>query len=459
LKGNSREERWLVQPKILVFSDDWGRHPSSCQYLTAELLKGGRGTHDLGVDDAAKLEAQEPSDLRLHVDRPHCWSRKIDESTLHHPQTGTRNPVSATGTHVLWVNTIGTRPPRLDWLTLRRGLEKIGSWVRHGDDSPESALPPGLRVVNPRMWPWVASPSARRINRRLLTRQLTPLLDGEGGWTAVTTIPIAAVVLDTLPVDRWVYYCVDDFSVWPGLDGQTMLDLERAVIERADEVICASDSLAERIGGLGRKSAVITHGVDFDFWAGGQVREPVADAINHAAGAIAQAAGPRAVFWGVVDRRLDTDWLMRLSASPEIGSIILVGPQQNPDPAILSLPKVVATGPLPMADLPVVAAMADVLVMPYRDAAVTRAMQPLKLKEYLATGRPVVVRALPATEPWRDCCDVTSSTDEFVTVTAARASGTIPDHQSTARKRLMQESWQAKAAAFWPIVIPLNPNP
>jgi glycosyltransferase involved in cell wall biosynthesis len=379
---------------LLIFSDDWGRHPSSCQYLTGEWLRSSGG-------DA----------------------------------------------NVVWVNTIGTRPPRLDWLTLRRGLEKAGSWIRPRADLADSALPQGLQVVNPRMWPWIASPAARRINRRLLASQLTPLLRCEARWTAVTTIPIAAVVLDSLPVERWVYYCVDDFSVWPGLDGQTLLDLERAVVERADEIICASDSLAERIGRLGRTSRVITHGVDCDFWASGQGKLLVASEI-------APAPGPRAVFWGVVDRRLDTDWLIRLSASPDIGSIILVGPHQNPDPAIFSLPKVVATGAMPMADLPAVAAAADVLVMPYRDEAVTRAMQPLKLKEYLATGRPVVVRSLPATDSWGDCCDVTSSADEFVAVTATRARGTIPDCQIAARRRLVAESWKSKARSFWPIVIP-----
>jgi glycosyltransferase involved in cell wall biosynthesis len=385
---------------LLIFSDDWGRHPSSCQYLTGQWLETSGG-------DA----------------------------------------------NVVWVNTIGTRPPRLDGLTLRRGLEKVGSWVRPGADAEDAALPQGLRVVNPRMWPWVASPTARRINRRLLTSQLTPLLVGEGGWTSVTTIPIAAVVLDALPVDRWVYYCVDDFSVWPGLDGKTLLDLERSVVDRADEIICASESLAERIGRLGRSSRVITHGVDCDFWSGCQASRPGADEIGPVASEISRAPGPRAVFWGVVDRRLDTDWLTRLSASPEIGSIILVGPQQNPDPAILSLPKVTTTGPMPMADLPAVAAMADVLVMPYRDEAVTRAMQPLKLKEYLATGRPVVVRSLPATEPWRDCCDVASSADAFVAMSVARATGTITEHQSAARQRLTQESWQSKAETFWPIVV------
>lgn len=379
---------------LLIFSDDWGRHPSSCQYLTGEWLRCSGGE-----------------------------------------------------TNVVWVNTIGTRPPRLDVLTLRRGLEKIGSWVRPSGQVAEPDLPEGLRVVNPRMWPWVASPRARRINRGLLARQLTPLLGAPGGWTAVTTIPVAAVVLDALPVDRWVYYCVDDFSVWPGLDGQTMLDLERVLIERADEIICASGSLAERIGHLGRSSSVITHGVDVGFWTTAPTGRPVA-------GGLDQTAGPRAVFWGVVDRRLDTDWLVRLAASPDIGSIVLVGPQQNPDPGILNLPKVVATGPLPMADLPAVAALADVLMMPYRDEAVTRAMQPLKLKEYLATGRPVVVRSLPATEAWRDCCDVTGSADEFVRITAARANGAVPDHQAAARQCLAHESWQAKAETFWPIVVP-----
>ena len=60
---------------LLVFSDDWGRHPSSCQHLTRNLLD--------------------------------------------------RYPV-------LWVNTIGTRAPRLDRQTLRRVAEKILQWGSTG---------------------------------------------------------------------------------------------------------------------------------------------------------------------------------------------------------------------------------------------------------------------------------------------------------------------------------------
>ena len=353
-------------------------------------------------------------------------------------------------TEVLWVNTIGTRPPRLDWLTLRRGLQKVGSWLRPAADADSQDLPQRLQVANPRMWPWVASPVARRINRRLLDRQLSPLVAAQSApRIGVTTIPIAALVMDVLPIDRWVYYCVDDFSVWPGLDGPTLLSLEREVVERADVIVCASDSLAARIAGFGRSATVVTHGVDVDFWSTAAGRPPVASAVGLPP-AIAAAQHPLAVFWGVVDRRLDTAWLAQLAAASEIGTVALVGPQQNPDPAIFELPNVVTTGAVPMSELPAIAAAADVLVMPYRDEAVTRAMQPLKLKEYLATGRPVVVRRLPATEPWSDCCDVVDDPEAFVAMSVQRTGQVLPpQEQQAARERLAKESWRAKADDFW----------
>ena len=420
---------------LLIFSDDWGRHPSSCQYLTAELLKAAERSKGRGTDEAG----ENPTDGPNAAARGGAISQPVAPGS-HFATCDSQLPVPA---QTLWVNTIGTRPPRFDVLTLRRGLEKLAGWLRPGTAADGAmTLPPGLRVANPRMWPWVRSATARRINRRLLGRQLTPWLAAcDGPWTGVTTIPIAALVMDHLAVGRWVYYCVDDFSVWPGLDGQTLLNLERQVVARADQIICASDTLAGRIETLGRQATVVTHGVHTDFWAaaGESPSSPWLDSLPH----------PLAVFWGVVDRRLDTGWLTALAASSQIGSIALVGPQQNPDPALSSLGKVHRIGAVPMEQLPAIASRADVLVMPYLDEPVTRAMQPLKLKEYLATGRPVVVRRLPATEPWSDCCDVVADPDSFVTVAQQRAAEGLPAVQQASRTRLRAESWTVKAEQFW----------
>ena len=99
---------------LLVFADDWGRHPSSCQHLVRRLLP--------------------------------------------------RYPVT-------WVNTIGMRAPRVDVATFQRGWEKLRHWTRGRRDSED--LPHNLRVLAPKMWPWFRSRLDRRLNRELLRRQLT----------------------------------------------------------------------------------------------------------------------------------------------------------------------------------------------------------------------------------------------------------------------------------------------
>src|SRR4051812_50229003 len=88
---------------LLVFSDDWGRHPTSCQHLVRHLLP------------------EQP---------------------------------------VLWVNLIGTRRPRLDLATARRGLEKLGQWLR--PSAPAESLPANLRVVSPKVWPGLGRSWERR---------------------------------------------------------------------------------------------------------------------------------------------------------------------------------------------------------------------------------------------------------------------------------------------------------
>src|SRR3954447_3815101 len=102
-------------PPLLVFADDWGRHPSSCQHLVGQLV----GRHE-----------------------------------------------------ILWVNTIGMRRPGLDWVTFTRGLGKLGQWLRpagrRGREEGRSAAMKKLHVLNPMMWPSFGSALEQRLNTDLL---------------------------------------------------------------------------------------------------------------------------------------------------------------------------------------------------------------------------------------------------------------------------------------------------
>jgi glycosyltransferase involved in cell wall biosynthesis len=375
------------EPALLVFADDWGRHPSSCQHLIGQLL----ARHD-----------------------------------------------------VYWVNTIGTRSPRLSWSTLKRGSEKLRQWLfpkgtrakpGHGQQTPQPT------VLNPRMWPWFGSTFGRWLNRTLLVRQLLPLIRSlPVAPIAVSTLPITADLIGRLPVQRWVYCCVDDFGQWPGLDQAALKRLDDLLILRADVLVAVSETLQQRIKAFGRESTLITHGVDLAFWADGTSKCLPAE--------LESLERPLVVFWGVVDRRMDVEFIKALSTRLQRGTILLVGPKEDPDPELLALPRVVYHQPLPFSTLPVLAREAAALVMPYADLPVTRAIQPLKLKEYLATGRPVVVRSLPATRPWADCLDLAEDAESFVDLVLRRLEGGCSEEQTRARGRLQGENWEAKAEQF-----------
>jgi glycosyltransferase involved in cell wall biosynthesis len=367
-------------PSLLVFADDWGRHPSSCQHLIRHLLD----RHE-----------------------------------------------------VAWVNTIGTRTPRLDWYTLKRGLEKMRHWARPAP--PTGPQPANLRVLSPKMYPWFSSMFARRLNRWLLERQLSPLLQSlPEPPVALTTLPIVADLMGRIPVRRWVYYCVDDFGQWPGLDQAALRTLEEELVRRADTVLAVSETLRERLAGMGRSSHLLTHGVDLTHWSPAPEKTmplPRVDGLPR----------PLIVFWGVVDQRMDVALVRQLAADLTDGTIVFIGPEQNPDPALFQLPRVVYLGPLPYDELPVLAQAASVLIMPYADLPVTRAIQPLKLKEYLATGKPTVVRDLPAVRPWADCLDRVDSPESFSQAVRRRLEEGLSEEQRRGRARLADESWEAKA--------------
>src|SRR5262249_46342050 len=154
------------------------------------------------------------------------------------------------------------------------------------------------------------------------------------------------------------------------------------------------------------------------------------------------------VFWGVLDRRMDTAFVTRLAADLERGTVLLVGPDDGHDPALDGAARVVRLPPLAFAQLPALAGEAQVLIMPYADLPVTRAIQPLKLKEYLATGKPAVVRDLPATRGWADCLDLADSPESFSRAVRRRLRTGLPAGQRAARARLAGESWAEKARAF-----------
>ncbi|MEM9108674.1 MAG: glycosyltransferase [Planctomycetota bacterium] len=372
-----------VPTQLIVFADDWGRHPSSSQHLIRELLP-------------------------------------------HYP--------------TLWVNTVGTRRPSLSWSDIKRGIGKLWSYI-DSDGSIEvedTDYPDNLKVIDPLMYPGFRRAWQRRFNTRRISKAVTKHLIQGHRRVVITTLPVTADLIGKLYAQNWVYYCVDNYAQWPGSDSYVMEFMEWEMVPKVDAVACVSEVLQERALGMGAvEPSLLSHGADAAMW-----HTPATDSI----------LSPNwpgddkhiALFWGLIDERMDREWINALSNQQDC-RVVFAGPLH--DAWLFStMSGVLFLGPLEHRSLPAHAASSQVLIMPYIDAPVTRAMQPLKLLEYLATMKPVIVRDLPSTRIWADCCDLAADAETFVELVAKRIKTGTPSEQIEARKRrLVNESWTAKA--------------
>jgi len=391
------------------------------------------------------------------------------------------------GYPTLWVNTIGMRMPGLSWGDLRKIGVKLRAWMGKGA-KPQAAASlgvgknPGLRVISPRMYPGFRTDWQRRLNARWIAHAVNANLaavnvnraamdahrmagpqskieNPKSKIVVLTTLPITADLIGRLDVDRWVYYGVDDFSVWPGVDGSVMQEMERAQVAKVDALVAVSETLRERYRSMGREATLLTHGIDLGHWSGGKgtLSRKRREVLTWREG----MDRPIILFWGLVDGRLDVSWC-RAVVEAGLGTLVLVGPVQAPPPELARLAadsggRLRLVGSVDYEDLPEVAAWADVLVMPYADMPVTRAMQPLKFKEYLAAGwpgglKPVVARALPAVSEWADAADTVGTATEFVAALRRRLAEGLPMQQREARRRLAEETWAGKARELEKII-------
>ncbi len=121
--------------------------------------------------------------------------------------------------------------------------------------------------------------------------------------------------------------------------------------------------------------------------------------------------------------------------------------------ALARLPNVKLLGEIPYADVPDFLSRIDVGLVPFRDLALTRAVDAVKLYEYLAAGLPVVARDLPGLMRWGPPA-VYAYTDS-VTLAAAirRASDEDSPPQAFRRHDLLHaETWRSRATELLAVV-------
>jgi len=186
-----------------------------------------------------------------------------------------------------------------------------------------------------------------------------------------------------------MYYCVDEYSQFTGTDKTAILDMERRLMEKSNLVIVSSSRLYETKSRYHPNTFLVTHGVDVAHFRNACLPATAApqDCLD--------LPHPVIGFFGLIADWVDLAIIRYLAASRPEWSFMLIGEVQTDVSALREMPNVHLFGRRSYQSLPAYCKAFDVAILPFVVNELTLAANPLKVREYLAAGLPVVATPLP----------------------------------------------------------------
>ncbi len=193
-----------------------------------------------------------------------------------------------------------------------------------------------------------------------------------------------------------------------------MARAERDILARADLVFASSADLLARARAARARATLVPNAADVEHFACTTVEPPEpAD--------LARLARPRLLYYGTLGPWLDIDWLAGVARARPDWTVLLIARRAGAALAPLgSLPNVHLLGERPYEALPAYLHHSDVCLLPRVTSELTTAMDPVKVYEYLAAGRPVVATPLAELVKYGDLVDLCGTSAEAVSAIERR---------------------------------------
>lgn len=336
----------------------------------------------------------------------------------------------ATGDRVVWVNSLGMRSPGLNRRDLRRLVRKARACfgTEPGKGAGSETRGPDV-VISPRALPFHRLSVCRRLNRHLLGRQLRPCL--------APFPPEETIVLSSNPVAAYylperykglVYLRLDDYARLPGVDHVLARGSEARIMELADLVAVTARSLLPPDERPAARSLYLPQGVDWRHFATVPLEPPRSRTLG---------------FFGFLAEWIDYELIMQAAALLPDWTLELRGEARYVPDRLAAHGNIKLLPPVPYSGLPTVIAHWDAAWLPFQRSALTEAVNPLKVREYLAAGLPTLSVGLPEVASLPFVKVITAAAD-VAAVLPGMVEGDSPDRRRERRASVRQHGWEAR---------------
>jgi len=339
---------------------------------------------------------------------------------------------------VLFVNSLGMRVPSLkkDASAMKKIARKLWSIARFLKKVDRTMF-----VLSPAPLPFLGSSFGQRLNARLVRSQLHLVMRLLGIRKPIFYIgcPPALDVIRNEARRFLIYQRTDLFEEMPGINRPYITSLDQELAESADLVLYVNKALWQSGLTINKNSLLLGHGVDFDMFV-------EASDCEYCPEDIAVIPRPRIGFFGdISDKTLDLELLAATATKLPSFSFVLVGPVSADVGLLRGLSNVHFLGQKPYEQIPFYGKEFDVAIMPWNQNRWIQFCNPVKAKEYLALGMPIVSTYYPEVEPYRDVIYVAGGPEEFAAAIETALKENDPAKRTLRREKVKDETWDSKA--------------
>lgn len=299
----------------------------------------------------------------------------------------------------------------------------------------------GFWVYSPFIMPVHHVNGLKRLNEKLLMVQVKAVIRKLGMdrplvWVAC---PPACNVAVKLQGSGLVYQRTDRFEEYPNVDAQTIARYDCTLKAAADLTIFVNEKLRDEEADQCRKSIYLDHGVDFDLFAEAHEDPTVPDGLR-------DIPRPIVGFFGGIDGHTsDTVLIRRIVDMLDDMSFVFVGKASVDCESLAAKRNVHMLGQRDYKLVPHYGKCFDVCIMPWRRNKWIETCNPVKLKEYLALGKPVVSTPFPELERYLDVVYRADKAEDFVDCIRRAVVEDGPESAEARRNRVKDSSWDSKA--------------
>ena len=294
------------------------------------------------------------------------------------------SPISLPAHHITWLKLVNDTVVQHQVLTVMRKL----------------------KMRNPAIW--VASPAACNVAIKMKNRKL-------------------------------IYQRADQLEEYPNIDVEVIRRYDLALKANADLTIFVSEQLYEQEHSQCKKAIYLDHGVDFDVFATAQNNKEIPSDIRDIDRPIV------GFFGGIDDHTSDINLVKKvIDLLPEM-SFVFIGNSSIDYRELLSKKNVIMLGQKPYEQIPHYGKCFNVAIMPWRQNRWIEACNPIKLKEYLALGKPVVSTPFTELQKYRDVVYQADTPEEFAKCIEKALTENSPERIAARKKKVETSTWDSKA--------------